>query len=686
MSTQNASAVAITGGNIIANSGIFQTLQAGTSATPALFITSAGNVGIGTTAPSQKFEISGNILAVGSGSSWFGSNVGIGTTAPAALLDVAGAVTASTGTFTTLKTANYALPAATGALGQMLITDLTGTLIWANTSAGVGGVTSVTAEKPLASSGGATPNITLSVDNKTIGTIVGGALSIKAGSGTSGQMLLSTGTSTTWANTGPFSQWTTKGASISYIAGNVGIGMTTPKAPLHITQPTNDVGNFPVQRWDFAGEDNYSLQLTQHVTGGLVVWGFDNINNGTAYSSVLTINQGNVGIGTTAPAAKFDVAGAVIATTGTFTTLKTANYALPAATGALGQMLITDLTGTLIWANTSAGGAGVTSVTAEKPIASSGGATPNITLSVDNKTIGTIVGGALSIKAGSGVDGQMLISTGTGTIWANTSVGGSVSQWTTVGSNLAYMGGNVGIGNTTPGKILMVGSNVDTSQGIIRFAHKTGGNNRRWDIGTGDGVNFGSVDNFGVFDLGMSAGALVIERTSGEVGIGTTNPSSLLHVAGAVTATTGTFTTLKTANYALPAATGTNGQMLITNLSGTLIWANTSAGTGSSQWTTAGSDIYYNSGNVGVGTTTPLGLLQIGTSAAPGLLVTSNGNVGLGTTNPTSKLDVAVGDVSVASGEQYNFEGSSGDSYMKYDSSGNCVSVYVNGAEVMRLR
>jgi microcystin-dependent protein len=92
-----------------------------------------------------------------------------------------------------------------------------------------------------------------------------------------------------------------------------------------------------------------------------------------------------------------------------------------------------------------------------------------------------------------------------------------------------------------------------------------------------------------------------------------------------------------------------------------------------SQWTTTGSNIYYNTGNVGIGTTTPTDLFQVGNLKIGGdngreiystngydinykatglsshhfyangiekFIINSSGNVGIGTVTPAYKLDV----------------------------------------------
>jgi hypothetical protein len=81
------------------------------------------------------------------------------------------------------------------------------------------------------------------------------------------------------------------------------------------------------------------------------------------------------------------------------------------------------------------------------------------------------------------------------------------------------------------------------------------------------------------------------------------------------------------ASYSLiwPMTAGSPNQVLTTNGTGTLSWA---APASSSQWTT-GSDIYYGTGKVGIGTTAPASALHIGSapvaSANYGLLSVGNG-------------------------------------------------------------
>ena len=102
--------------------------------------------------------------------------------------------------------------------------------------------------------------------------------------------------------------------------------------------------------------------------------------------------------------------------------------------------------------------------------------------------------------------------------------------------------------------------------------------------------------------------------TAGNVGINTNAPGSQLDVKGTfrlsgsssgyvgfVPAAAAGSTT-----YTLPSADGTTGQVLSTNGSGTLSWASVT-----SQWITNGSSIYYNTGNVGIGVSSPTELLHV---------------------------------------------------------------------------
>jgi hypothetical protein len=73
---------------------------------------------------------------------------------------------------------------------------------------------------------------------------------------------------------------------------------------------------------------------------------------------------------------------------------------------------------------------------------------------------------------------------------------------------------------------------------------------------------------------------------------------------------------------------GSTGQVLSTTGSGTLTWT-----TPSSQWTTASSNIYYNSGRVGIGTSTPSFITDIVGTGGPRLRVNSQDNLYAGILN-----------------------------------------------------
>jgi hypothetical protein len=83
-------------------------------------------------------------------------------------------------------------------------------------------------------------------------------------------------------------------------SGNVGIGTTSPQAPLHVIAATSD-NDALIQEWSYTNgnQDVYSLMLKQTVTAAVVRYNFSMVNASTAYNDVLVLDRGNVGIGTT---------------------------------------------------------------------------------------------------------------------------------------------------------------------------------------------------------------------------------------------------------------------------------------------------------------------------------------------------------------------------------------------------
>lgn len=223
-------------------------------------------------------------------------NIGAGLTNPSYKLHVAGTAAAQTLRFGTLL--DNILPAGTGAADYVIISDGAGVLSWAAQS-GSGGVQSVTATLPIVSSGGTAPNMTLSYNVDTLGTTAAGFLILKAGTGTSGQMLLG---NMTWANT-------SAGGS-----GTLTISGTTPSGNVRVLSGNTLAGDTLIV------SDGSNLSVGIGTTGNsarVYVRGSGtnaNMNLRVADSlgadKLVILDNGNVGIGTTAPAGKLDIRGA----------------------------------------------------------------------------------------------------------------------------------------------------------------------------------------------------------------------------------------------------------------------------------------------------------------------------------------------------------------------------------------
>ncbi|MFZ2620521.1 MAG: hypothetical protein WAX89_06565, partial [Alphaproteobacteria bacterium] len=428
--------------------------------------------------------------------------------------------------------------------------------------------------------------------------------------------------------------------TLVWSGGNVGVGTAEPSATLHImrsgsgvnlridkatTNPQMIFAAASVDKWGF-----YHDVVTDIGTFKIRDW-----YNGV---DVMTFNtSSNVGIGTTDPQTKLEVAG-IISNTGI------------SVTGTITATTVS-ASGNMYAANFYGSGANLTNLPAQ---------TPDVT----DDSSGTLV---FTNQSGALFASNTLV-------WSDGNVGIGTS------SPLSRIHGDVGAGSTANIGGLIFGS---TSGGT--FTDSIGNIQQRasFVVGTNWGNSNGSTH--GLLNLYNANGSKLFVTAAGNVGIGTITPTTKLEVAGIISstgisvtgrisATTLAATQLCDENGAnctdlsagigggdVSVTTGTSGSLVFRDQHGSLFGSNT---------------LVWSNGKVGVGKTTPAYPLDISTSGT-GFRVTNgaetnsvalsynqiyssgtplyinnggnnvflvsggSGNVGIGTTDPQTKLEVA---------------------------------------------
>jgi len=571
--------------------------------TRAISILSSGNVGIGTTVPGTKLTVAGDAnisgsLNVSSGLNVISGNVGIGTTSPGSVLSVTGNFSTTTGALLATSSGNVGV-------GSTAPTDkLT-----------IGGNFTV-------QNGGSGYLGTIYNDGNTAGF---NGLRVETREVSSSTAVLNT---------------LSNGNSRFYVRGdgNVGIGTTGPEQILDIKKDQdastalriinlnagsaarsdiifdNDArANLMTLRGYSSGwgttipDINDSVLLRGNGVGGLTLSaqhasGVMRFSTGGTAERMRIDTSGNVGIGTTGPAQKLHINGTGA---GTGVRLRIDNYASAAADTGI-QLEFRGVSSNQLGTITSAWeGSDTTASYMSFGTYGSGALSDKIRItSAGNVGIGTTVPNYL-LQVASGTDGRSV----------NLS-----NVFFVNGTNSSVSVGSVGITGGKAGKLAFGG--VSGSVDGYSIANNAGGNYLKFQADSNPTTNFFVMDN------------------SGNVGIGTTGPSGLLHIA-------------KLANdnpIYIDRYSSNNGH--VPTLQFRTSQQNTIGNTATTIGNAYGRLEWYGNDGAGFVRAAYIGVVQASSGATDGTMtlnaggtsavtILSSGNVGIGTTTPGTKLDVS---------------------------------------------
>lgn len=686
--TQTIVANNVSAGTFGSNTG-FGNYTFGTSTNPILFIDNTNaRVGVGTTAPTQKLQVSGGGIRLDNSQFLLWRNATNSVDINSIFLDANNDLQIGTAANSVQMPVSLKVNQITNRSGTTLSLGPNGNDI---VIGNLGPVVGIGNSSPTGLLHVGTNLLYVSSTSGNVGigtTAPGSALDVR-GTITFGnvcctainnsQVILNSNTGVTIGNAAGIGDLILQAGGTEKVriasSGNVGIGTSTPAEKLAVFGSGDTSVRIETTNTASTGA---SLRLKRNTIGATREWwvgnseandNFDIYDNTAGAVRLAIASSGNVGIGTTTPSNKLTVVGTIESTSGGFKfpdgTLQTtagggstisANNVSSGTFGSntgFGNYTFGTSTNPILFIdNTNARvGIGMTTPNAKLVVTvpAGGGGIPSLLLNnLDTNVpylqfqsgglIQDLSGGSLRIRAG-GASSFLVLDTS------------STERMRIDGT------GKVGIGTVNPISLLEMASAEPTLtltssvSGNIQYQISSGGN---LGFTLGDFVIYDSSRGGTPFRIvkGSSASNNAIVIKDSNVGIGTTGPATKLHIIGdsnilrlqASTAGSAIFHELINSAGSRRGYFGFGG-------TGSSIMDIVNEENGSMRFFTNNLERVQitSAGNVGIGNASPTGLLHVSSSA---LYVSSTtGNVGIGTVTPTSKLQVEGGNVQITAGD-----------------------------------